>query len=144
MGISHRMFLIDSEDCLYRLPTSTFQAMLQAPVLRRYPQFSGQRVRTASIYVELVDRRPTEIVRATFDILTFDEDGYFERDLYLQQQSSGAELAMAPVISDPSNNTDVVDAASRFIAHGGCWIPSRSLACAIGDAALARTRCTRL
>jgi hypothetical protein len=144
MGISHRMFLIDSEDCLYRLPTSTFHAMLQAPVLRRYPQFSGQRVRTASICIELVDRQPTEIVRATFDILTFDDEGYFERDLYLQQQSSRAELAMAPMIFDPPSNTDVVDAASRFVAHGGCWVPYRSLARAIEDAALGRTHCTRL
>jgi hypothetical protein len=81
MGISNRMFLIDSEDCLYRLPTSTFYAVLQAPVIRRYPQFAGQRVRMASICVELVDKQPTEIVRATFDILTFDDEGYFERCL---------------------------------------------------------------
>jgi hypothetical protein len=144
MGISHRMFLIDSEDRLYRLPTSTFQAMLQAPALRRYRQFAGQRIRTASICIELIDRQPTEIVRATFDILTFDADGYLERDLYLQQQSSRAERAMAPVIFDLPSSTDVVDAASRFIAHGGCWIPSGSLARAIEDAALARTRCMRL
>ena len=118
--------------------------MLQAPVLRRYPQFAGQRVRTASICVELVDRQPTEILRATFDILTFDGEGYFEREIYLQQQSSRAELEMAPMIFEPKSKTDVVDAASRFIAHGGRWMPSRSLARAIEDAGLGRTRCTRL
>jgi hypothetical protein len=144
MGISHRMFLIDSTDDLYRLATSTFYAMLQSPVLRRYSQFSGQRIRTASMCVELNDRRPVTIVRSTFDIVTFDDEGYFERDLYLQQQSSRAELAMAPMIFVRPSKTDVVDAASRFVAHGGCWVPSGLLARAIEDAALGRTRCRRL
>lgn len=143
MGISHRMFLIDSTDDLYRLATSTFYAMLQSPVLRRYSQFSGQRIRTASMCVELNDRRPVTIVRSTFDIVTFDDEGYFERDLYLQQQSSRAEL-MAPKIFDRPSKTDVVDESSRFIAHGGSWVPSRLLARAIEDAALGRARCRRL
>lgn len=144
MGISHRMFLIDSADSLYRLATSTFYAMLQSPALRRYSQFSGQRIRTASICVELIDRQPVAVVRSTFDIVTFDDDGYFERDLYFQQQSSRAELAMAPMIFDRPSKIEVVEAASRFVAHGGCWIPSQLLASAIEDAALGRTRCRRL
>lgn len=144
MGISHRMFVIDQQDRLYRLASAKFYAMLQAPASYCFPQFAGQRVRTAGTSVELVNRQPTEVVRVTYDIVTFDQRGCFQADTFLAQQSSRAELAMAPPIADRESKTDVVEAASRFVAHGGRWIPSQALARAIEDAALGRTRCTRL
>ena len=144
MGIAHRMFLIDQRDGLYRLASTTFYAMLQIPTRHRFPQFAGQRVRTASTSVEFIDRQPTEVVRVTYDIVTFDNLGGLQADIFLAQQSSRAELAMLRMMTDRQTKTDVVDAVSRFIAHGGRWTPSRTLARAIEEAALGRTRCSRL
>ena len=144
MGIAHRIFLIDPEDRLYRLANAKFCAMLQAPTRHRFLQFAGRRIRSAGATIELIDRRPTEVLRVTFDIATFDERGCLDRDLYLQQQSSRAELAMATMIFGRPTNSAVVDAASRYVAHGGRWTPSRFLARAIEDAALGRTRSVRL
>jgi hypothetical protein len=144
MGISHRRFLIDQQDRLYRMTNAKFDAMARDPASHCFPQFAGQRVRTASTLVELINRQPTEVVRMTFAIFTFGDGGRFERDPFVRQQSSLAELAMAPVIADRHSDSDVVDAASRFIAHGGDWTPSRTLARAIEDAALGRTRCPQL
>jgi|ERR1700722_13311855 len=144
MGIAHRMFMIDQQDRLYRLSSEKFYAMLQTPSSYRFPQFAGRRVRAAGIGVEFVNRQPTEVVKATYDIVTFDKRGCFQAETFLAQQSSRAELAMAPLIADRDGKTEVVEARSRFVAHGGRWTPTRALARAIEDAALGRTRCTRL
>jgi hypothetical protein len=144
MGISHRRFLIDPQDRLYRMTNTKFDAIAKDPASHCFAQFAGQRVRTASTLVELINRQPIQVVRITFAIVTFDDGGRFEKDLFVHQQSSLAEVAMAPAIADRRSDSDVLDAASRFIAHGGLWSPSRTLARTIEDAALGRTRCPRL
>lgn len=144
MGISDRRFLIDQHDRLYRMANTKFDAMVRDPARHRFPQFAGLRVRTAITLVELIDRQPTQVVRVTFAILSFDDSGCLDKDRFLEQQFSLAELAMAPVIAADRSDTDVLDAASRFTAHGGRWTPSRALYRAIEDAALGRTRCPKL
>jgi hypothetical protein len=144
MGLSHRQFLIDKDDRLYRLASTKFMSMLQNPASYRLQQFAGQRVRAASAVVMVVDRQLTQVVRITFDILTFDDTGHFDADIYGRHQFSRAELGMAPLISDYSCRTDVIDGSSQFIARGGRWTPSPAVARAIDDAALGRVKCPSL
>ena len=46
--------------------------------------------------------------------------------------------------SDREDEGTVVDAADRFAARGGTWVPSASLVAAIEDAALGRIKTPRL
>jgi hypothetical protein len=144
MGLSHRKFVIDQNDRVCRLASKKFDAMLRNPASHRFLQFAGQRVRAVSTTVELANRQPIQVVLITFDILTFDDTGRFDLDTYRQQQFSRAEVAIAPLIASLDRNTDVVDSASRFIAQGGRWTPSPTLARAIDDAALGRMKCAQL
>jgi len=108
------------------------------------PLFAGQRVRTAEVIVELVGRAPVAVVRTTFAILTFDGEGRIVPSKLRRQQFALAELALAPVLATSRSTETVVDATNRFVAQGGSWAPSSSLASAIDDTALGRRKCRRL
>ena len=47
------------------------QRILRDPTRHRCPRFAGQRVRSAEIAVELMDGQPIQVVRSSFNILTF-------------------------------------------------------------------------
>src|SRR5690348_12708650 len=111
MGLSVRMLLIDERDGLYRLALSKFARMLEAPRGSPIRSFAGQRIRAASAIIECVDRTPSEVIRITFDILSFDGQGQLEAERFMRQQASRAELATAPVFAHSGGNTRLVQAA---------------------------------
>ena len=144
MGLSCRMFLLDPDDRLYRLPNTKFERMLRDPTSDRLPRFAGARVRMSDVVVELLHRQPIRVVWTTFGLLTFDDEGCFDPSAFDRHQRASAELALASLITEPGSAATVVDAASRFVAQGGRWAPSRTLARVIDEAALGRVKCTRL
>ena len=138
------MFLFDKDDSLYRLPSTKFDQMLRDPTSRRFMRFAGARVRMTDVAVELLDRQPIRIVWITFGFLTFDDEGYFDTSSFDLHQRARAESALALPTTEPEGEGVVVDAASRFVAHGGRWTPSRTLQRLIDAAALEQVKCTRL
>jgi hypothetical protein len=80
MGLSLRLLMIDGADRIYRLDTGRLERMRANPKMHPLPQFAGQRVRGAEAAVELVHRKPTRLIRMTFDILTFEGTGCFDME----------------------------------------------------------------
>ena len=144
MGLSNRMFLLDQKDGLYRLPNARFDKMLRDPSSHAIPRFAGARLRMADMVVEIFDRHPVRVVWTSFGILTFDQEGCFEPNAFDVHQRARAELALASSITSPDTQTNVVDAATRFVAQGGRWTPSRALARRLDEAALGRVDYVRL
>ena len=73
----------------------------------------------ADLIVELADRGPLRIVRSTFALLAFDDEGGLDTARFDAQQFALAESALTPVFADAERTDNVVDAAYRFVAHGG-------------------------
>lgn len=144
MGFSCRTYLITDDNRICRLANAKFDRMLQDRATHRLPVFAGQRVRMASVVVELAAREPVRVVRNTFAILAFDGQGRLDSERFGRQQFALAESALAPALADADANGTIVDAASRFVAQGGAWMPSAQLARAIDDAAMGRLSCRRL
>ena len=144
LRLSCRMFVLDHYDALYRLPTRSFERMLQAPAKHPLAQFAGGRVRMSDVAVELVGQRPVRVVWSTFDLLVFDERGRLDADAYQHHQRACAEQGLAPPLAGTSCAGTVVDAAQRFIVQGGCWVPSPLQLRRIGAAALELVSCRRL
>lgn len=144
MGISCRMFLLDQDDGLYRLPSAKFNQMLRDPTSCRLTRFAGARVRMTDVAVELLDRQPIRVVWNTFGFLAFDDEGYFDAGTFDHHQRARAELALAPLDAEPKGAVIIVDATTRFVAQGGRWKPSRTLQRLIDEAALGRVKCPRL
>jgi hypothetical protein len=51
MGLSYRIFLLDQDENLYRLPNTTFEQMLRDPTSHCFPRFAGARMRMSGINV---------------------------------------------------------------------------------------------
>jgi hypothetical protein len=133
-----RMLVFGSDDTLYRLPGTKFTGMLHNPGRYRIPLFAGQRVRMAEAVVEIQNRVPSRVVRLTYDMLTFDDEGRLDSKVFERQQAARAELAL---FEPERSRTKIVDASSRFVANGGRWLPSPSLARLVRHAALGRIKC---
>ena len=141
MSLRCRTFLIADDATLCRLANARLDRMLRDPASYPLPALAGQRVRMANVVVEVVNRVPIRVVRSTFAMLTIDDDGRIDSNQFTQQQFALAETALARVLTVSESNDGVIDATARFVAQGGSWAPSPSLALAIEDAALGRLRC---
>ncbi|MBC7703538.1 MAG: hypothetical protein H7274_06295 [Rhodoferax sp.] len=111
--------------------------MLRQEDLARVPDFAGQRVRQASVVVQVVDGTPLRMVHSTFSILDIRPDGFLDVDGLNTQQ-----IARLDVRFDCSRPVDevaggpVIDAAQRFVARGGSWESDARLLRRIEAAAL--------
>ena len=136
MGIGCRRFIVDDEGRLVRLRNTIFERLLHDPQHYTMPALAGQRVRMAEILVQLADRRPIQVVRRVYFVVSFDEAGRLDTTRFQEQQWALAESALDRVFRAPSDDDRVLDAASRVIAQGGRWRPSSELAQHTDDAAL--------
>jgi hypothetical protein len=144
MQLSSRRFPIAQDGVLDRLADATFIRMLQNPHEHAFAILAGQRVRMASLIVELIGGKPAHVVRSAFAALTFDKDGHIDLGMFTRQQWALAESALDSALVRTKHEEKVLDAAARFIAQGGRWHPSNSWARAINEAALGHVRCRRL
>ena len=145
MTYSPRTFVVGPNDTMYRLGIAKFSRMLDDPDSHRLPCFAGQRVRMAEAIVEFRDRVPCEVARLVYQMLSFDAQGRLNRGAFERQNVALVDLLVASVVGEPTtNDVAVVDASSRFIAQGGQWHPSPSLARQIRRAALGELKCKRL
>ena len=78
MGLSSRLFLLTADDTLHALASTAYMRMLRREDVARVPDFAGQRVRQASVVVDVVDGTPSRIVHCTFSILDIDVDGLLD------------------------------------------------------------------
>jgi hypothetical protein len=142
------MGLVDRGERIYRLGMAKFSQILAAPEKYRYDTFAGQRVRMVNAWVQLVDRKPTRLVRMTFHILTFDRRGCLDTEAFHRQQLSRFEVwataGIAALKVEADAEEGIFDASSRFTARGGLWSPSKRLERALIEVMLGRRRCPRL
>lgn len=145
MKLSSKLFLLSADDTLHALASAAFMRMLRQENMARVPDFSGQRVRQASVVVQVVDGTPLRMVHSTFSILEIKPDGFLDVDRFNTQQ-----IARVDVRFDPSGPADevaggpVIDAAQRFVARGGSWEPDARLLRRIEAAALGQVSCLRV
>ena len=144
MGLSSRLFLVSADDKLHSLASTAFMRMLRREDVARVPDFAGQRVRQASIVVELVDGRPSRMVHWTFSVLDVDADGLLNVERLNTQQLARLDARFDPSRPVADTGGPIVAAASRFVARGGSWEPDERLLRRIEAAALGQVSCPRV
>jgi hypothetical protein len=144
MKLSSRRFLIAQDGALYRLDDATFTRMMRNLDSHAFPVLAGQRVRMASLIIELIGGAPVRVVRSTCAILSFNDDGRKDSDVFTRQHWALAESAVDVALVGTEHDEKVLDAATRFIAQGGRWHPSASLVRTINKAALGQVDCRPL
>lgn len=145
MKLSSKLFLLSTDDTLHALASTAFLRMLRQEALARVPDFAGQRVRQASVVVQVIDGTPSRMVHSTFSVLDIKADGFLD-----VQRLNTQQIARVDVKFDRSNLGDevtgspVIDATQRFVARGGSWEPDSRLLRRIEAAALGQVSCPRV
>ena len=144
MGLSSRLFLLSADNTLHAMANAAFMRMLRQEAVARIPDFAGQRVRQASVIVEVMGGTPPRMVRYTFSILDINADGLLDVERLNTQQFARVDDPFAPARPALGTGAPIVDAASRFIARGGSWEPDQRLLRRIEAAALGQVACPRV
>lgn len=125
MGLSSRLFLLGGDDTLHGLAGTAFMRMLRQEDTARLPDFAGQRVRLASLIVELADRIPLRVLHANFSIINIGPDGLVDVARLNAQQIARADSFMAGVLGEPRRERSLTrPAASSPEAAPGSPIAS--------------------
>lgn len=141
VGLSSRLFLLGGDDALHVLAGTAFARMLQQEDTARLPDFAGQRLRLASLVIELADRMPQRVLRASCSVIGIGSDGRLDVARLHAQQIARGDSFMAKALGESRCEAAVVDAAARFVARGGSWQPDHRLLRRIEAAALGRFPC---
>ncbi len=136
MGISIRVFIVNEDDTLTRIPLSRYERLLKGDPEECFPQYAGKRIRYALAMVDLVNRKPTEILRMEYSMLSFDPNGKVDP----AEKEKTARMAMdaiPPLLMEQSHQK-VIDAQHHFAKkryeREFIWTPSPEIETAINEA----------
>ena len=136
MGLSIRIFIVENDDTTTRLPLASYERLLKHDPNESLPKYAGKRIRYALIVVDLVNRRPTEVVRDEFAYLDFDEEGRLKEREHLKEESSSFD--MLGFFSLEQQDKRVIDARHKFARKRyfdkNRWEPTDEIIAAIAEA----------
>ena len=136
MGIGLRIFIVNDDDSLKRLSQAKFYRLAERDPKEKLPQYADKRIRYAIVYLDFVNRKPTEIVSIQYSMFSFDSDGRLDKVEFERERKLGFEVILDPG-TDP-RPTKVVDARQRFAMKSFydryTWKPSPDIEAAIVDA----------
>jgi hypothetical protein len=102
----------------------------------RLLKYAGKRVRYALLVVDLVNRRPIEIVRDQFGFLDFDDEGQLKIGEHEKKESLTFDM-LEPILSDQTNSR-VINARHKFAKKSYhdkfSWKPTDEIIAAIAKA----------
>ena len=140
MATSPRYYLLAEDGTIHRLARSAFYDLIVQKVAVPFPELSGQRVRLATILVRLDGRRPVSVAGATFNYMTFREDGFFDSGEWDHDSEFTIRTWELPTIDSPPS---VLDGRQRFDARrrqDGTWTPTNELRQRLEIAAIGKRR----
>jgi transposase len=112
MGLSIRVFIVEDDNTIKRLPMIRFERLLNRDPNEKLSKYAGKRVRYALIVVDLVNRRPIEIVKDEFAYLNFDDEGRLE--LSEHEQAESLAFDMLNFFSLKQKDKRFIDARHKF------------------------------
>ena len=145
MGIACRVFFVDDNDSLQRIPMARLDRLLHFDRRESLQQYAGKRVRCAMVFLEVAGRQVLSISDANYFLLPFDDKGRIDKKEWEKGMRLGMELL--PSLHDEQYPQKAIDAQHRFAnrryEHEFKWKPSRKVEEAI-VAATFKSRVTKL
>jgi hypothetical protein len=136
MGISLRIFLVDDDDSIKRLPLTRYERLMHGDPGERLPEYAGKRVRYAEVAVDLADRKPVSILRMLYLIMSFDSEGRI--DVSERQKEKRLAMDLLASFGVDGQPRQVIDATHRFAKkrydNEYRWMPSSQIERALVDA----------
>jgi hypothetical protein len=135
MGLSIRIFIVEDDDTIKRLPLACYERLHKRDPDERLSKYAGKRVRYALIVVDLVNRKPIEIVKDQFAFLDFDDEGQLKVSEHDKKESLTFDI-LPPLLSDQTNDR-IIDARHKFAKKSYfdkfSWTPTDEIVAAIAE-----------
>jgi len=129
MGIGIRVFLVDDNDSVQRLPLARLDRLLHFDREESLPQHAGKRIRCAMVFLQVVGRQVLSIRNVDYLLLTFDDKGRIDKKEWEKGMRLGMDLL--PPSFKEENTKQVINASHRFAKrryeHEFKWKPSRKV-----------------
>ncbi|MEF8724763.1 MAG: hypothetical protein V5B30_19995 [Candidatus Accumulibacter delftensis] len=91
MSIGVRIMFLDG-DRIIRVSQRRFERLVDRDLNEAMPEYAGQRIRCAMVYVQLADRKPLEVVRIDYMVLPLDPEGRVDADLQSRKMMLAGEM----------------------------------------------------
>jgi hypothetical protein len=75
MGLEIRVFIVKEDDSIERLSLKRYNRLIKGNPDEQLLQFAGKRIRYALMVLEMMDRKPVEILMTEYSFLAFDSEG---------------------------------------------------------------------
>jgi hypothetical protein len=75
MGLGTRIFIVNEDDSLERLTLKRYNRLIKGYPDEGLMQYAGKRIRYALIVLEMINRKPAEILMAEYLFLAFGSKG---------------------------------------------------------------------
>ena len=112
MGLGTRIFIVRADDSLQRLTLKRYNRLIKGCSDEGLMQYAGKRIRYALIVLEMINRKPAEVLMSEYSYLTFDSKGRLDAG----EREKAARLAMdtlEPIL--PGKKPErVIDAKHKF------------------------------
>lgn len=130
-------YIVGDNGTFSRLAAASFYRIVRQDAREIHPEFGGQRVKYAEIFVALDGRRPVFVPHAAFGFLSFDGEGRFDAREWEQFDELMVQAWHVPVLSEAANVSDMrVRIAERRMEEEHSWTPTAALRDQLYDAAL--------
>ncbi len=142
MGTGIRVFFVNEDETLKRVPLTRYERLLGADPEVRFQEYAGKRVRYALAILEIVNRKPVEIVSIQYSILSFDPSGHIDAGELEKEMKLGFKM-LQPLMAD-LDSPNVINAKDRFAMkryHDQyTWAPSSEVEKAIVNAIFGKSK----
>jgi hypothetical protein len=112
MGLGTRIFIVRADDSLQRLTLKRYNRLIKGYPDEGLIQYAGKRIRYALIVLEMINRKPAEILMAQYSFLAFDSKGRLDAG----EREKAARLAMdtLELILPGKKPERLIDAKHKF------------------------------
>ena len=112
MGLGTRIFIVNEDDSLQRLTLKRYNRLIDGHPDEGLLQFAGKRIRYALIVLEMINRKPVEIIMAEYSFLDFDSKGRLDAS----EREKAARLAMDTLepIAPEQKSGKIINVKHRF------------------------------
>jgi len=112
MGLGTRIFIVKEDDSLQRLTLKRYNRLIKGHPNEGLMQCAGKRIRFVLIVLEMINRKPVEVLMTEYSFLTFDSNGRLDAG----EREKAARLAMdtlEPILPGKSFGS-IMDAKPKF------------------------------
>ena len=93
MGLGTRIFIVNDDDTLKRMPMKRYHRLFRRHPEERFLEYADDRIRYVLAVLELKNRKPVEILRIQYSYLAFDQKGRLRED----ERERAARLSMVMI-----------------------------------------------